>query len=71
MNKIPYDYEILLLLGFSFFLFFSCFSSNLGLSTILGAFVAGLVFSETKVSQNFLERAKWIREVFGFLFLLI
>jgi len=68
MNKIPYDDEILLLLGFSFLLFFSWFASNLGLSTILGAFIAGLVFSETKVSQTFLERAKWIREVFGFLF---
>jgi len=68
IDKLPYDDEILLLLGFSFLLIFGWFANNLGLSTLLGAFVAGLVFSETKVSQTFLERAKWIREIFGFLF---
>jgi len=60
--------ELILLSGITLALLFAWLAKDIGLSYILGAFIGGVIFSETKASEYFLEKAKWVREVFAFIF---
>lgn len=63
-----YGEELVLLSGIALALLFSWFASYVGLSPVLGAFIGGIVFSESKSAEYFLEKAKWVREIFAFIF---
>ncbi|MDT7891363.1 MAG: cation:proton antiporter [Thermoproteota archaeon] len=63
-----YGEELVLLSGIALALLFSWFASYIGLSPVLGAFIGGIVFSESKSAEYFLEKAKWVREIFAFIF---
>ncbi|HLI45974.1 MAG TPA: cation:proton antiporter, partial [Geobacterales bacterium] len=63
-----YGDELILLSGIAVALIFSWVANSIGLSPVLGSFIGGIVFSETKAAEYFLERAKWVREIFAFIF---
>ncbi len=59
--------EFALFAGVGLALIFAWLGSSIGFSPVLGAFIGGLVFSESKMAEKFLERAKWVREIFAFM----
>jgi len=63
-----YGEELVLLAGIALALLFSWLANYVGLSPVLGAFIGGIVFSESKSAEYFLEKAKWVREIFAFIF---
>lgn len=68
INKIKgfklYIPRLVLTFGISFAFIFSAFAQNLGLATIIGAFFAGLLFSNTSQRQRILSTVRPMGELF-------
>ncbi len=62
-----YGEEFALFTGVGLALIFAWLGSSIGFSPVLGAFIGGLVFSESRMAEKFLERSKWVREIFAFM----
>jgi len=60
--------ELILLIGLAIVMVFSWLGEQFGLTDILGAFVGGLIFAETKIGEEFIVKGKWMRDLFIFMF---
>ncbi len=60
--------ELILLIGLAIVMLFSWLGEQSGLTDVLGAFIGGLIFAETKLGNEFIVRGKWMRDFFIFMF---
>lgn len=60
--------ELILLIGLAIVMIFSWLGETIGLSDVLGAFIGGLIFAETKIGDEFIVKGKWMRDLFAFMF---
>lgn len=60
--------ELVLLIGLAIVMLFSWLGEQFGLTDILGAFIGGLIFAETKIGEEFIVKGKWMRDLFIFMF---
>lgn len=60
--------ELVLLIGLAIVMLFSWLGEQFGLTDVLGAFIGGLIFAETKIGEEFIVKGKWMRDLFIFMF---
>jgi hypothetical protein len=60
--------ELVLLIGLAIIMLFSWLGEQFGLTDVLGAFIGGLIFAETKISGEFIVKGRWMRDLFIFMF---
>jgi Kef-type K+ transport system membrane component KefB len=60
--------ELVLLIGLAIIMLFSWLGEQFGLTDVLGAFIGGLIFAETKIGEEFIVKGKWMRDLFIFMF---
>jgi Kef-type K+ transport system membrane component KefB len=60
--------ELVLLIGLAIIMLFSWLGEQFGLTDVLGAFIGGLIFAETKIGEEFIVKGRWMRDLFIFMF---
>ncbi|MDT7886923.1 MAG: cation:proton antiporter [Thermoproteota archaeon] len=60
--------EIIFFFVISAILFISWLAPFIGFSKLLSAFLIGLLLSETRIAEIFVDKAKWVRDLFAFAF---